>query len=233
MRRPAIGITVDQHTKPDCYESPFAYAKAIEMAGGLPLLLPYQTAIALIPFFLDQLDGILLTGGNDLDPALFNEARHLKAIPLDPVRENFEFALLDEIAKRRTPTLGICLGQQIINVHRGGNLHQFLPDVPRENALEHRKLAEIRNHPVRIVLDSHIGQAIGKTEIMANTFHKQAVNVPGKRLRVVATSPDGVIEAIEDPHLPLFAAVQWHPERMIDQPEHLALFQMLVDKSRI
>ena len=149
MRRPAIGITVDQHSKPDCYESPVAYAKAVETAGGLPLLLPYHINIELIPLFLDQLDGILMTGGNDLDPALFNEARHPKAIPLDPIRQKFELALLDEIAKRRTPTLGICMGSQIMNVYRGGSLHQFLPDVPRENAIEHRKLTEMRPHPVQ------------------------------------------------------------------------------------
>jgi len=231
MRRPAIGITVDQHDKPDYYQSPGAYAKAIEIAGGLPLLLPYHTAIALIPLFLDQLDGILLTGGNDLDPARFNETRHAKAVAVDPAREQFEFALLDEIAKRRTPTLGICMGAQIMNVHRGGSLHQFLPELPRDHAIEHRRTAELLPHMVRIMPDSHIGQAIGKTEILANTFHKQAVHALGKGLRVVATAPDEVIEAIEDPLLPLFAAVQWHPERMIDKPEHLALFQMLVDKS--
>lgn len=232
MRRPAIGITIS-YNEAGTYQTPVDYAKGVETAGGLPLLLPFHTSIDLIPLFLDQLDGIVLIGGNDLDPGRFNQPRHPQAIPLDPARERFEYALLDEISKRRTPTLGICMGLQIMNVHRGGSLHQFLPDVPRENPIEHRKLADIQLHPVSVVEDSQIGSAIGKSAIIANTFHKQAVNALGEGLRIVATAPDGVIEAIEDPHWPLFAAVQWHPERMLDQPEHLALFELLVERSRI
>jgi putative glutamine amidotransferase len=120
-----------------------------------------------------------------------------------------------------------------MNVHRGGSLHQFLPDVPRENRIEHRRLErELPTHPVSIAADSQIGRAVGKASIEVNTYHKQAANTVGRGLRVVATAPDGVIEAFEDPTLPLFAAVQWHPERLNHQPEHLALFKLLVDKAR-
>src|SRR5205807_6416366 len=126
MRRPRIGITTDTHDKPDHYESPMAYATAVEKAGGLPLLLPYRTDGSLIPQIVDLLDGMLFSGGNDLDPALYGETYHPKAQPIDPARQKFELALLAEVERRRVPTLGICLGCQLLNVYRGGSLHQFL-----------------------------------------------------------------------------------------------------------
>ncbi len=229
MARPLIGITIDSADKPGKYLLNHDYAKSVEKAGGIPMLLPYMLDHALIPDMLDRLDGVLLTGGNDMDPSRFNQPRHPNAIALEPERERFEFALLAEIERRELPVMGICLGCQVINVHRGGTLHQFLPDVPREPAIEHRRLNQtILRHPVRIAPDTHLGRIWRMPELSANTYHKQAIHRLGRGLRVVATAPDGVIEAIEDPDLPLFAAVQWHPERLSDEPEHLAVFQLLV-----
>jgi putative glutamine amidotransferase len=131
------------------------------------------------------------------------------------------------------PALGICCGSQLMNVYRGGSLIQFLPDESRPGALEHRKLGdEPTRHPVSVDLHSQLGEAIGKDNISVNTFHKQSVRTIGRGLRVVATAPDGVIEGFEDPSLPLFAAVQWHPERLHNEPEHLAPFKLLVGKAR-
>ncbi len=231
-KRPVIGITVDSDTT-GRYESPTTYAQAIERAGGLPLLLPYKVNLDLIPSFVDLLDGMLFSGGNDLDPNHYGEEWHPKAVKIDPDRQKFELALLAEIETRRLPTLGVCLGSQLINMYRGGSLIQFLPDQQRENALEHRtqKGETPRRHDVKIEPDSIIGRCIGKTQISANTYHKQAVKTLGRCLRVVATAPDGVIEAFEDDTLPLFIAIQWHPERLIDEPEHLAPFRLLVEKA--
>src|SRR5208282_1176661 len=142
MSRPVIAITIDQHDEAGKYESPADYAKSVELAGGLPVLLPYQSDLSLIPQYVDLLDGILFTGGNDLDPSIFGQTRHAKAVPIDPARQKFELALLAEVERRRLPALGICLGSQLMNVYRGGSLHQFLPDVPREELLEHRKVGE-------------------------------------------------------------------------------------------
>jgi len=232
MARPLIGITVDTHDAGDKYESPMTYALAVEKAGGLPVLLPYRTDLSLIPAYLDRVDGVLLSGGNDLDPASYGQPWHPKAARIDPLRQSFESALLSEIERRRMPVLGICLGSQLMNVHRGGSLHQFLPDLTRDNAIEHRKIGPIlRRHDVTLDRDSLIGQTIGHTTISANTYHKQAINKIGHGLRVIATAPDGVIEGFEDPAFPLFAAVQWHPERLHEEPEHLALFRLLVDKA--
>jgi putative glutamine amidotransferase len=231
--RPRIGITVDcVDNNAGKYESPFSYARAIELAGGLPLLLPYKTDIALVGEYVDLVDGMLFSGGADLDPALYGESWHPKAGPIDPDRQKFELTLLAEVERRRTPALGVCLGSQLMNVYRGGSLNQFIPDVERAEPLEHRSLGGvIQRHPVRVDPDSLLGKTIGKTEISANSYHKQSVHRLGRGLRVIATAPDGVIEGFEDPSFPLFAAVQWHPERLTDEPEHLAPFRLLVQKS--
>jgi putative glutamine amidotransferase len=110
MRRPIIGITMDSHDGKDAYYLGFDYAKAVERAGGVPLAIPYKTSTDLIPEILNVFDGVLFTGGNDLDPALYGEAWHPEAQKIDPDRQNFELALLAEVERRRLPTLAICLG---------------------------------------------------------------------------------------------------------------------------
>jgi putative glutamine amidotransferase len=236
MRRPVIGITMDHKddlSRGGGYALPFDYSKSIEAAGGLPLAIPYKTHPALIPQYVDLCDGILFTGGNDLDPSLYGEQWHPKAQRIDPDRQSFELALLAEVERRRTPCLGVCLGSQIMNVHRGGSLVQFLPDNDRDGALEHRKLNDDgRRHAVHIEPGTILSKTIGRDQIIANTRHKQAVGKLGRGLRVAAHAPDGVIEAIEDPSMPLFLAVQWHPENLAaKQPEHLSLFKLLVERA--
>jgi putative glutamine amidotransferase len=233
MKRPLIGITVDTADDWDLYESPFRYAQSVEAAGGLPILLPYKTDLSLIPQYVDLIDGFLFTGGNDLDPVTYGQSWHPKAEHVDPARQNFEMALLAAVERRRTPALGICMGCQLMNVHRGGSLHQFLPDLERDAALEHRKVGtELKRHPITLDPTSQLGRAIGKPMISVNTYHKQSTDKLGRGLRVIATAPDGVIEAFEDPTFPLFAAVQWHPERLSEEPEHLAPFKLLVEKAK-
>src|SRR5436305_2052096 len=122
-KRPVIGITVDtsdQH--PRRYESTNDYAISVERAGGLPVMLPYRVPLSLIPRYVDLLDGLLFSGGDDLDPALYGETYHPKAHPVDPDRQRFELALLAEAERRQLPVLGVCLGSQLMNVHRGGSL---------------------------------------------------------------------------------------------------------------
>ena len=232
MPRPLIGITMDYGDKPNQYMLPYDYSTSVERAGGLPLAIPFKTDLSLIPEIVDRFDGFLFSGGEDLDPALWGEPRHPKAEPLDPDRQRFELALLAEVERRRVPALGVCLGSQLMNVHRGGSLIQFLPEHDRVEALEHRKLGDDRRrHPVRINPDTILGRAVGKSEIVANTRHKQAIKRLGRGLRITATAPDGVIEGIEDPSMPLYLAVQWHPENLSTEPEHLAPFKLLVEKA--
>ena len=235
MKRPVIGLTTDSNDSDDRYMSTMTYSAAIERAGGLPLLLPYAVDHALIPQYVDLLDGICFTGGNDMNPVRYGEEWHPKVSKMDERREKFEFALIAEVEKRRMPALGICLGCQLMNVHRGGSLNQFLPDQARDEALEHRRLApgdSSRRHAVKLEPGTRLAAAIGKGEISVNTRHKQSVNRTGKGLRVIAKAPDGVVEAIEDPSHPFFMAVQWHPENLSSEPEHLAPFKLLVEHAR-
>ncbi len=216
------------------YTLTFDYGRCIEKAGGLPFAIPFKTDHALIPQYVDLLDGVLFTGGNDLDPALYGQDWHPKAARIHPDRQSFELALLAEVERRRTPALGVCLGSQVMNVYRGGSLIQFLPDVSRDGALEHRKgdVPGGGRHAVKIEPGTILATAIGKPEIVANTRHKQAIERVGRGLRVNATAPDGVVEGIEDPTMPLFLAVQWHPENLgVEEPEHLAPFKLLVERA--
>ncbi len=228
--RPVIGVTMDYVDGKPAYYLAFAYAEAIERAGGLPMAIPYRVDRALIPQYVDLCDGLLFTGGNDLDPAAYGEEWHPQAARIEPERQSFEMALLAEVERRRLPTLCVCLGCQLLNVHRGGSLHQFIPDM--EGKQEHRKVGEmLRRHPISVKEDSLLAKAIGKTEVSGNSYHKQSVKNAGRGLRVVATAPDGIIEGIEDPSFPMLVGVQWHPERLLDEPEHLAPFRMLVQKA--
>lgn len=233
QRRPVIGITVDYNDQLTQYSSPYAYCQAVEAAGGLPLMLPYRADLSLIPAYVDLIDGMLFTGGNDLDPAAWGETRHPGTVAIDPLRERFERALMAEVESRRVPTLGICLGSQLMNVHRGGTLHQFLPELGRDAPIEHRRIEKdwSARHEVLLEKDSAIARTMGADTVQSNTSHKQAIREVGKGLQVIAKAPDGVIEGIEDPSFPLWLGVQWHPERQHSEKEHLALFQLLVERA--
>lgn len=231
-RRPLIGVTMDSHDKPEKYALNADYTAAIEKAGGLPWPIPFMTEQSLIPEIVDRLDGVLFTGGDDMHPRRYSgEDWHSKAIKIDERREAFEFALMAEVERRRRPALGICFGSQLMNVFRGGSLHQFLPEVGTE--IEHRRLdRQVPRHDVSVDVNSQLGRAMGRERVSVNTFHKQGVKTIGRGLKVIATAPDGLIEGFEDPSLPLFAAVQWHPERLHGEDEHLGLFKVLVEKAR-
>jgi putative glutamine amidotransferase len=239
-RRPVIGITCDYNDARTEYSSPYGYAASVQRVGGLPLLLPYRVEVSMVPQIVDLLDGIVFSGGDDIDPTAFGQERHLMAEAVDPLREEFERALLAEVERRRLPMLGICMGTQLINVHRGGSLLQFIPDVLKKAGeaekglpIEHRTLEkkESPRHEVTLKDGTSLAQRLGRKHIEVNSSHKQSIDRLGKGLRVIATSPDGIIEGVEDPSMPLMLAVQWHPERMSDEAPHRALFEILVERA--
>ncbi len=238
MDRPRIGITPDFVTA-ETYLGPtdrlqlnLDYAAAVYDAGGLPLVLPP----ILDPVeALTTLDGVLLTGGGDIDPHRYGATSvHPETYGISSVRDDFELALAREAVVRDVPLLAICRGVQVLNVALGGTLVQHIPDaVPA--ALEHRQnelgipVGETA-HPVTIQPGSLLERVVKATTIAVNSYHHQAIEQPAPGLAVVARSPDGVIEAVELPLARFVLGVQWHPERLFTRfPEHRALFRALVE----
>ncbi len=226
---PRIGITCDHVADKPRYSLGYDYVTAVQRAGGLPVLIPFGLDVALIEPLLDGLDGMIFSGGDDPDPALWGEPVHPKIVPLKKDRENFELALMIAVLKRKLPLLGICLGMQLLNIARGGSLIQYLPDHPRPNSIEHRALDHPTFHAVRILLDSQLHNLLKIEYLQVNSRHKQAVGRLGNGLTVAAFAPDGIIEAIEDSSHPFLTGIQWHGENLINHPTHLAIFQKLVE----
>jgi len=210
---------------------PAAYVEAVAAAGGVPIVLPAHAEGAAPEEWLQAADGILLTGGDDLDPALWGEARHAKTVLIDPRRQRADLALLAAAEAHGTPVLGICLGCQEMAVHRGGRLIQHVPDEPA--MIDHGGGGRPRAmHTVAVEPDSLLALLVGDEPLEVNSTHHQAVREAGRAMRIVARGPDGGIEAIEDPTPGrFFLGVQWHPEDLCDRPRHLALFQALVRRA--
>ena len=182
------------------------YVQAIAAAGGIPIL-----AGEVCPEELTELcDGLFLTGGPDVDPALYGELPQNDSVKPDPERDLFETALLDAWMRTGKPVFGICRGCQILDVWLGGTLFQ---DLETENGMNHRDWHG--HHMVHAETGSVLEKLFGP-EFLVNTIHHQAVKVPGHGLKITACSPGGVTEAYEHERLPVFA-VQFHPEKMANQ----------------
>ncbi len=207
-----------------------AYAEAVSQAGGIPVLIPpFTDAKALA----DYLDGLLIPGGADIDPRYYNEELHPRTQIVNAPRFEQEWALLGEFEARQKPIFGICYGCQLLNVWRGGSLHQHLPDLPTVNLKhDHQEGEELPRHFVRIDPNSLLYAIIKQERVEIVTAHHQAIKQVGRNLNATATSPDGVLEAIEDPDLPFFIGVQWHPERDPSAPATQALFRAFVEACR-
>ena len=245
MGKPIIGVTVSEirakedaqrvrHGEPTQTEMTLglAYMRAIERAGGLPVALPPLKNENVEPL-LDQLSGLLLTGGPDLDPACYGAEPHPELGPIDHDVDVFEVALCRQADRRGMPILGICRGAQVLNVARQGSLIQHLPEILSSGAIEHRQVepGDRTTHVVQVAPDSGLAQTTGGGPVDVNSFHHQAIDRLGLGLRAVAWAQDGVIEAIEADeeqggHFVL--GVQWHAETLIEEAEQLALFERLV-----
>jgi len=245
VSRPLIGVTVSEirrkedaqrvrHGEPAQTEMTLGlpYMRAVELAGGLPVAVS-PLAPDGVEALLEHLSGLLLTGGPDLDPGVYGAEPHAELGPVDRSVDEFEIAMCRQADGQGLPILGICRGAQVLNVARGGTLHQHLPDLPGD-ILEHRQ-PEPGNRTTQEVMvapDSRLAGTTGGGPVKVNTFHHQAIDRPGIGLRPVAWAGDGVVEAIEGEDGPFVLGVQWHAETLIDEAEQLALFELLVHAAR-
>jgi putative glutamine amidotransferase len=231
VTRPAIGITIGyDEDRPDRHLLREDYVKAVARAGGLPLVLAPVDA-ASIPALLERLDGLVLSGGSDVDPAHYGETPHPKLGPVFRERDDFELALCREALRRHQPTLAICRGHQVLNVATGGTLVQDLPSEASGGGVDHDPDTEraARVHAVKILDGTRLRRLLGRESVTVNSFHHQAVRTLGQGLVATAWADDGVVEGVEDPARPFVVGVQWHPESFWREDEGFAaLFAGLV-----
>ncbi|HXH87195.1 MAG TPA: gamma-glutamyl-gamma-aminobutyrate hydrolase family protein [Gaiellaceae bacterium] len=232
MARPLIGITA--YAEPEVRWGvwqlpaaliPLAYIRAIEGAGGRPLLVPPSEEG--IEETLDALDGLLFSGGSDIDPALYGQEAHVETNGVRPDRDHGELALLSAALERDLPVLAVCRGSQVLNVARGGDLVQHLPDVVGDEKHKHTP-GVFADHEIDVQAGSKVGELLGE-RAPVKSHHHQGFGRLGDGLVGSAWAEDGTLEALEDPSRRFAVGVLWHPE----EGEDAALFGALVEEARV
>jgi len=238
---PLIGISTGKRQAPDS-PLPFlgaavTYSEAISLAGGVPVLIPYTPSEQPLRALFERLDGIILSGGGDVDPAAYHAERRPQTDNVDTGRDKAEFLLARWAVDEDKPLLAICRGIQVLNVALGGALIQ---DIPSEapGALEHAQkppdFARIM-HTVSVTPGTALSRALNTTdeELPVNSLHHQAIGLAAAGLCVAARAPDGVIEGAEIPGRRFTIGVQWHPEALVKTHTPMRhLFQALVRAAR-
>ena len=239
--RPRIGITAWHRVletgigPTPLYTVNRGYVEAIEAVGGIPVLLPGVDREA-VADVIDVIDGLLVTGGADVDSSHYGQPPHPAAQVSDPQRDSFEIAAVLEADQRAMPAFCICRGVQVLNVARGGSLIQDIPDLVEGHPNHYRAdIFDSHAHEVKIEPGARLAALAGTDRLSVNSLHHQAVEVLGQGLHAVAWAPEGFIEAVEDVDPDRFLiGVQWHPELLFGrQPEHLAPFRALVEAAAV
>jgi len=226
-RLPVIGITTYGRDERGRYTLPSEYVAAVQRAGAVPVLIPPVPELA--RRYLELVDGMILAGGGDMDPAHYGGEAHETLYGIDAQRDGLELALARQIVERRQPALAICRGMQVLNVALGGTLIEHLPAVVGEDVLHRKPPREPTPHAVRVKAGSRLAAIAGATEFAPLSWHHQAIRATAPGLEVVATAPDGTIEAVELSSHPWLIAVQWHPELTAErEPAQQRLFDALV-----
>ena len=226
-RKPIIGITRCSRLDD--------YVASVEQSGGRPRVLEVTDSPRKL---VNEIDGLLLTGGGDVDPVLYGEDRHETVEDAEPGRDEFEIDMARRAMDADLPVLAICRGAQVLNVAAGGTLVQDIPSAV-ETELPH-SLTEPKDHvahDVSVTPGSRLQQALGNAVSIehtcrVNSRHHQSVGRVGKDLAPSATAPDGVVEAIESPDKDFCIGVQWHPENFWRTGEFRSLFDSFVDSAR-
>jgi putative glutamine amidotransferase len=225
-----IGLTTSLSSATDPLPAQAAYAQAIAGAGGLPTFLPLGLHEDTLRGLFERMDGLLFTGGGDLDPSTYGVTTTARLMGVDPERDRLELTLARWTLQDGKPVLGICRGQQVLNVAAGGTL---IPDIPslRPGSLPHAdpdRAPDALVHAVTVDQDSYLAKVDTPTTLEVNSTHHQAVDRVASGWVVSALAPDGIIEAIEWQGHPFALAVQWHPERLGGRPDAAGLFTTFV-----
>lgn len=222
--RPIIGIVPTFKVDEKCLELPDRYVQAVASAGGAPMVLPFNRNVAVYETLLPNVDGFVLSGGQDIDPVRYGEEITFgKAEEISPGREEVEYLIISFARQYGVPLLGICRGMQIINVAFGGALYQDL-DAQASRAGHWQEIEYDKpTHHVSFESDSKLKSIIGKDDAYVNSMHHQGIRSLGNGLRAAAYGEDGLIEAVEAPDLPFMIGVQWHPEFFAGQKSKEAL----------
>lgn len=236
MPRPLIGIGPNYRLKQrrgDSYVLDANYMKLIGGAGGLPMILPLVSTLEEAREVVGRVDGLVLSGGSDIESSRYGQdTRHPDRLGA-PARNASDLFLARAAQERGIPTLGICLGIQVMNVEFGGSLLQHL-DEDRPGGMKHEEEAddEAPEHEVTVEPGTTLAKVLGQERVVVNSYHHQSVDRLAPGFRVAATSEDGVVEAIERSDHPFYVGVQWHPERMPDAPATRRLVGAFVDAAR-
>jgi len=241
--RPRIAIPVPHSGDPDyAARSLPQYAHAVELAGGEPVPIPLGLDPKEIAKLAEGCDGVLLPGSRaDVDPAKYRAERHRETAEIDTRRDAVDALLLDDAYQKRKPVLGICYGLQSLNVYRGGSLIQHIPDflAPEKRGIDHDAGRKVPiAHKVEVEAGTLLEKIIGNgtsSSVPVNSSHHQSADAAGEGLRIVARCPDdGIVEGLEGASPQHFVvAVQWHPERSVEDDEaSRKIFEALVEAAR-
>jgi putative glutamine amidotransferase len=233
--RPVIGIPCQadfrEGSKRPIYGNNRTYVHAVEDAGGLPILIPMLRDLHNLEDLLPRLDGILFSGGIDMQPSLYGEQKLVQTDDFDPLLDEFEITVANWALQEDIPILGVCRGMQLLNVVLGGNLYQDIAS-QRADSLEHRRRDLPRTaltHAVSIEAGSLMEQVLGTNQVRINSLHHQAVKEPGKGVRISGRADDGIAELLEVPGHRFLLAIQGHPEEIYGQVEPFSkLFKAFV-----
>ena len=240
-KTPVIGVS--GYTEDGQCHVNMTYVNSVRKAGGIPLVIPVTSDDAQIEGILAAIDGLLMTGGEDFDPLKWFGEEPVRGLgEVVPARDEFDVKLVRAAVAKGIPVLGICRGEQLLAVAFGGSLWQDIPSQVKDSYIKHRQgptTGTVGTHSIAIEKGSLLAKILGKEKAVVNSFHHQAIKVVPKGFKVVATAPDGIIEAVERSGrlAPAYAdggafllGVQFHPEVITNggNPEFLPIFQKLV-----
>lgn len=235
--KPLIGITTLNETRPKKIFSAvsYGYVRSVYLAGGIPVLIPLIGDEQAIDMYINSVDAIIFSGGEDVSPLSYGENPIKQVTYTSPARDEHEILLFKKAMQKNIPILGICRGIQIINVANGGTLYQdvncqidgSLGHLPKDNPVDNLY------HSVHIEKDSKLFDIFGEENLNVNSFHHQAVKKTGAGFKVSAKSSDGIIEGIEFEGKNFVIGVQWHPEDLtVKYPKFLKIFKALVEEAK-